>query len=360
MLVALLVVSGCQKRQAGSSAARDALLAAVQAGDVEAARRALGDGAEANARDERGVPALCNAAIARSASLATLLLDSGARPDERTRYGRATALMVAVHANRADVVATLLQHGASVGAQASNGATALMIAAQDRRADLVGLLLRAGAKPDQHPPGGWPPICCAAYARGAEAVRALLDGGAAADAGGPEGVTALQLAAERDDLETARVLLDRGANPSLKGGSGQYAALHHAAASKGSPGMVRLLLERGADRNPRARYGVTPLLVATQRGKQGADVVRVLLEAGADPNLDEESYHWSPLHFAARDGNAEVVRLLLQHGANVNAMNSDRETPLALAEHTGGWPEVKRLLRAAGGRVAEAQAQETP
>ena len=59
------------------------------------------------------------------------------------------------------------------------------------------------------------------------------------------------------------------------------------------------------------------------------DVVSVLLNAGADPNMTN-NWGYSPLHFAAADGNTNAVKLLLDQGANPNQGNEDGRTALTI------------------------------
>jgi Ankyrin repeats (3 copies) len=58
-------------------------------------------------------------------------------------------------------------------------------------------------------------------------------------------------------------------------------------------------------------------------------IVRYLLEHGADPNLRfayGEEAHYTPLAFAAYDGNLRLVRLLVEHGAKVNLTDDRGQT----------------------------------
>jgi ankyrin repeat protein len=56
---------------------------------------------------------------------------------------------------------------------------------------------------------------------------------------------------------------------------------------------------------------------------------------------DKEGY--TPLHWAARKGNADVARVLLMKGADKNSIDSLKRTPLHLAA-LNNWPNVCRVL----------------
>jgi hypothetical protein len=54
----------------------------------------------------------------------------------------------------------------------------------------------------------------------------------------------------------------------------------------------------------------------------------------ADIDARDPDTGWTPLHFAARGGHAELAKTLIQYKANVNAAGPGGETPLHLA---AGW-----------------------
>ena len=63
-------------------------------------------------------------------------------------------------------------------------------------------------------------------------------------------------------------------------------------------------------------------------------IVRLLLDQGADPNQVEE--HWTtPLHTAAKSGNADVAQLLLQRGAEDTIKDEKGRTALQVALQKG-------------------------
>ena len=73
-----------------------------------------------------------------------------------------------------------------------------------------------------------------------------------------------------------------------------------------------LLLDRGAEVNGKDNSGWTPLHYAAWDGH--ADVAALLLDRGAEVNVKTID-GWTPLHYAADYGHADVVALLLERGA---------------------------------------------
>ena len=94
-----------------------------------------------------------------------------------------------------------------------------------------------------------------------------------------------------------------------------------------------------------------PLCLAAQdRSADAYDMVRALIrQYGADPNV-QDGRGFTPLHYAASNGNLAVVETLVIHGADVNALVAGDEspvTPLYLATQFG-IDRVAAFLRAHG------------
>src|SRR5262249_59013360 len=111
---------------------------------------------------------------------------------------------------------------------------------------------------------------------------------------------------------------------------------------------------RGAPAGGGAVVGPPP---PVGRARHWKGRIEVLLELGADVNHGEND-RGTPLHAAAGSCNAVAAGLLLQHGARVDALNRERQTPLAFAlqrcsnAQIAGMAALAEGLLAAGARAA--------
>lgn len=129
-----------------SDALNRKLLTAVEMGNVTAAEKAIGQGADVHSRDRLGTPLLMIAVTGGHLDLVRLLLAKGADPNERSGLGL-TALMAASSMGNTDMVGSLLVHGAKIDAQDDQGVTALHAAAAWGQEEVVKELLKFGANP---------------------------------------------------------------------------------------------------------------------------------------------------------------------------------------------------------------------
>jgi ankyrin repeat protein len=182
------------------------------------------------------------------------------------------------------------------------------------------------------------------------AVRQLLQQRADVDAPQADGSTALMLAADRDDVEIANLLIRARASVNV---ANEYGATALSVASaRGNTALVTLLLESHADPNARLASGETPLMSAADKGH--ADVVRALLQHGADVNAKEARGGQTALMWAAANRHADIVQLLIERGADVGARSNGDFTPLLFAAQQGEVESGRALLQA-GARVNDSR-----
>jgi len=182
------------------------------------------------------------------------------------------------------------------------------------------------------------------------AVQSLLNGPAKHAVAGAEGTAALIWAATRNDVAMADLLLRAGA--SVKAANEFGATALYAAAAHADPAMTAQLLAAGADANTPLMSGETPLMEAARRGNLAT--VRALLASKANPNARELNGGQNALMWALSQRQSAVVEELLEGGADVHAGSKTGFTPLMFAAQQGDAATARILLRA-GAKPNEAQ-----
>ena len=266
-------------------------------------------------------------------------------------------------------IAALLKQRVDVNAPQPDGTAPIHWAAYHDDAATLDLLIRAGANVNAVTDAGLTPLWVACSANtSAPTIRRLLDAGADANRAPSTGETALMWCARGGAVEAVKALLSRGAKVDARETSAGQTALMWAVAAR-HPEVVKTLLEVGADPRSRSnittelvykgfryitappaqsdgiienakRGGFTPLLFAAQQGDR--ESAELLLAAGVDVN-DKDASGASVLVVATHSGHSELAQMLLQRGADPNAAGAGY-TPLHAAVLRGDAPLVKALL----------------
>jgi ankyrin repeat protein len=279
---------------------------AIRAGDRQGFLAAVDGNAQLSTlRGPDGDTPLMMAALYGDAALVKRLLDAGADPKAGNDAG-ATPLMRAV--DDLEKTRLLVEHGASVTARSGNQRTPIIIAASIRgNVDVVAYLLDHGASPsDQAPaiPFATTPLSEAAKQGDAATMSLLIERGANVAAAGP-GPLALSLRAQCTACVDA--LLPRTPPPLIT------AAMVIAGPPLGPALATPLMLSHGADPNAVSPGGYPMLLLAAASDAQPIEAVQALIDRGADlsgrgPNGE------SALDLARQHGRSPLVPVLMKAG----------------------------------------------
>uniref|UniRef100_A0A665WCX8 Tetratricopeptide repeat, ankyrin repeat and coiled-coil containing 2 n=1 Tax=Echeneis naucrates TaxID=173247 RepID=A0A665WCX8_ECHNA len=320
-----------------------------------------------------------------------LLMLGGANVNYRTEVlNNAPVLCVHSHLGYMDMVALLLEFGASVDAPSESGLTPLGYAAAGGHMAIVTALCRRRAKVDHLDKNGQCALVHAALRGHMEVVKFLIQSDwsmgpqqqqqspqtqqqaaftksqavqqaliAAASMGYTEvrlwvkeveraqinnfdslwGETALTAASGRGKLEVCRLLLEQGAavaQPNRRGIVPLFSAVR-----QGHWQIVDLLLTHGADVNLADKQGRTPLMMAASEGHLGT-VEFLLAQGGSLSLMDKEGL--TALSWACLKGHLPVVRCLVESGAATDHADKNGRTPLDLAAFYGDSEVVQFLV----------------
>jgi ankyrin repeat protein len=290
----------------------------------------------------------------------------GATPTVPHRH-RVTALMLASRSGKLPEVRSLLAASASMrgseglDAQSARGCTALLMAAEEGHAEVIRTLVEHGADVNLATEGGMTPLIAACENRHLDAVTALLrDRGAHHGAGSrasieahtTTGVSALTACCSHGDAEALKALISAGASVVLPSPVDGFTPLM-AVAKGGHLALCKLLHEQRAAVDQKCDDGRTALMIACQQGH--AEMARQLLSMAAAvdarthappaPRTARHKAGSTSLMLAARYGHELVIRELVRH-ASLDLADKDGTTALMYATRNGHVGATQALLDA--------------
>ena len=367
-------------------------------GDITIVKSLIEDGADVNAKDERGQTPL-HVAVARGhVEVAELLINKGANVNaKRGKYPTLSwavwnedrdmiKLLVIKGAevnfaeddwpylhylawnNDRELVERLLDHGAKLNVKDEKGRTELHIALSRGHRDLVEFLVSKGATaPEFHlavcqgnlervksfveegndvntkDELGWSPLYWAASMGREEVAEFLIGKGADIDVEISNNRTLLHQAARSGAAKLVELLISKGADSNARDKNDSTPL--HSAAGVGHKNIVKFLITKGADVKATEKSGNTPLHHAAGAGDRA--IVELLIAKGVD--VSAAANKGTPLHRAAANGHSNIVQILLAKGADTNARDNKDRTALGLAKEKG-HTEVVELLRKHGAK----------
>jgi ankyrin repeat protein len=127
--------------------------------------------------------------------------------------------------------------------------------------------------------------------------------------------------------------------------------------------IVHVLLSKGADADAKDLSDWTPLIYAAREGQ--TEMIDLLLQNGASIDMKIESSGMTALMFAVCEDRSDSVRLLLEKGATLDETDNNGKTALTRAKEggklktaalIGKWQEMQQQRLSDG--VAELRAKE--
>lgn len=242
---------------------KTALGHAVENGMENTARLLIEKGTPVSLCGENNESPLYTAARRGYASIAALLIDSGADLDKGDAGFRPpySPLWAAIFYRKIEVAKMLIEAGANVnGGYGENGGP-LEQAIEDKEEEVARLIIEKGSALEGRSKDGKTPLALAAELGLLPTVQTLLEFGADVDSTDNIGWTPLFHAIERGSISVARCLITFGASVDYKDLLGRTPFSH--AAAQGHSECMEILLAAGAVTNPRDSSSKT--LVAYQR-----------------------------------------------------------------------------------------------
>ena len=275
------------------------------------------------------------------------LISKGARATCMTKKSETPLHFAAAqhdhHSETIQIINTLCCKGADINEKDCLGYTPLHVlinsqsdaAADDT--DIAKCMLDLGADINGHD-CGFTPLMAAVMQRKYKMVNFLLDNGALMDVKNPYGYTALDLAIGKGLVTMKRILLARGAHCALcqNDHDFEFWARYpiHAAASCGDEKILQDLIARDTKNkliNSQTEDGSTPLHFAVREGH--AEIVNYLLSQGASFKI--QSAQGSPERLAETLHRPDIVRILQQGNIGEIAAEHQKASPYDLPQNVG-------------------------
>jgi len=242
-----------------------------------------------------------------------------------------------------------------------DGKTPLHEAAQFSRAEIVRILLEHNVKVDPLKRADWTPLMLACTKDGPEAleiVKMLVCRGADLNLKNKDGWTPFHLAAREGDVEIMNTLIASNSQAMETESTNGRTALH-TACLHGRFEAVRLILQNSGTANMKTdSCGNLPIIDSVRTGS--IEILDLLAELNPDSIYHKDILHRNCLHVAAESGMVDIIHhLISNHGMHAND-NSSLTTPLHWAAKEGQAEAIVTLLSHQANLHVVDGAQRTP
>ena len=216
----------------------------------------------------------------------SILIDEGADVNAKDNRGN-SVIYYAASTNNPQAIYILETSGSDVNAVSNhNGGTAIYAASHNGWDDVVEKLIQHGAKLDCRDSDGEPPLHMASASGWASTIKKLIDHGLSIEDRNKFEETPLHKASLSEDIDAVDVLVQSGAKRGINDKDELGETPLHNASWQGSVPMIKTLIRHGADTDIRNKKGETPLHIALRNigvdsGRYAA-AADALIEHGAD------------------------------------------------------------------------------
>ena len=288
----------------------------------------INEGADVNARDNRGTPIIYSAASTNNPRAISILERAGADVNSISVHNNGTAIHIASHYGWDDVIDRLIEYGAAADRKDAQGETPLHKASASGWPSTVAKLIGYGLSINDTNKFDETPLHRASFFGSYRAISELMRHGAAAGVNNRDkfGDTALHKASMLGSTPAINTLCRHGALVDVKDQNGET-PLHKASASRRVL-AVRTLIKHGANVGEKDRSGETALHKASS--SESIRMIKVLIEHGAvvnEVNLENET----PLHTAVQRNPygrhfSLIVNTFIEYGADVRCRDAQGNT----------------------------------
>ena len=285
-IIGILLTAGCtatMKNKRGETALHAAAASGTARGITEPLLSACLEEVDVD-----GMSALHAAAKSGNVNGVLALIAAGAQL-EKLNFKHMTALSVAAEDGNLHIVTALLKAGAKIN-EFHRGDSALSLATEKNHADVVETLIRHGADPNRENGRQWLPLFIAARFNCVATARVLLAGGAHVGGISCYNATALHPAVYWGFTDIVDMLLAAGAPLGVV--EMRIGTVVHAAVSGGNAHILEKLIAAGAPLNKAGgmRQHTALQMAMMKSDRLGDDMVQMLKKAHASVKCDTNAH----------------------------------------------------------------------